>query len=140
MLKRIDHIAIAVKSLDESLETFKRLLGNGVTNITIEDVPTQKVRVAFIHFADGAKIEFLESTSPDSTVAKFLEKKGEGLHHLAFETEDIHAEVKAIAGDGFEVLNQPRVGAEDKLVSFLNPKSAHRVLIEVVGEKVAQHS
>lgn len=133
MLKRIDHIAIAVKSLDEALATFKQLIDAGVGEITIEDVPSQQVRVAFVRIGD-TKIEFLEAMSAESTVAKFIEKRGEGLHHLAFETDDIHAEVKSVAERGFEPLNSPRLGAEHKLVSFLNPKQTNRVLIELVGE------
>ncbi len=133
MLKRIDHVAIAVKNLDESLALFKTLIADGVAKVTIEDVPAQKVRVAFLHIGD-TKIEFLEATSPDSTVAKFIEKRGEGLHHLALETTDIHAEVKAVAERGFGILNEPRLGAEEKLVSFIDPKTANRVLIELVGE------
>lgn len=133
MLKRIDHIAIAVKSLDEALATFKQLIDAGVGEITIEDVPSQQVRVAFLRIGD-TKIEFLEATSAESTVAKFIEKRGEGLHHLAFETDDIYAEVKDVAARGFEPLNAPRLGAEHKLVSFLNPKQTNRVLIELVGE------
>lgn len=134
MLKRIDHVAIAVKNLDESLAVFKNLIADGVAKITIEEVPAQKVRVAFIHIGD-TKIEFLESMSPESTVAKFIEKRGEGLHHLALETTDIHQEVKDVAARGFGVLNEPRLGAEEKLVSFLDPKTANRVLIELVGGK-----
>ncbi|MFQ3596751.1 MAG: methylmalonyl-CoA epimerase [Chloroherpetonaceae bacterium] len=133
MLKRIDHVAIAVKNLDESLALFKTLIADGVAKVTIEDVPAQKVRVAFIHIGD-TKIEFLEATSPDSTVAKFIEKRGEGLHHLALETTDIHEEVKAVASRGFGILNEPRLGAEEKLVSFIDPKTANRVLVELVGE------
>jgi methylmalonyl-CoA/ethylmalonyl-CoA epimerase len=138
MLKRIDHVAIAVKSLDESLAVYKKLVDAGVAKITIEDVPAQKVRVAFLHIGD-TKIEFLEATSPDSTVAKFIEKRGEGLHHLALETDNIHTEVKDIASRGFGVLNEPRIGAEEKLVSFLDPKTTNRVLIELVGETVHQN-
>ncbi|MFN3345362.1 MAG: methylmalonyl-CoA epimerase [Chloroherpetonaceae bacterium] len=133
MLKRIDHVAIAVKSLDDSLALFKTLIADGVAKVTIEDVPAQKVRVAFLHIGD-TKIEFLEATSPESTVAKFIEKRGEGLHHLALETTDIHQEVKDIAARGFGILNEPRLGAEEKLVSFIDPKTANRVLIELVGE------
>ena len=136
MLKRIDHVAIAVKSLDETLAVYKNLISDGVAKITIEDVPAQKVRVAFLHIGD-TKIEFLEATSPESVVAKFIEKRGEGLHHLALETDEIYAEVKSIATRGFNALNEPRVGAEEKLVSFLDPKTTNRVLIELVGGKVS---
>ena len=133
MVKRIDHVAIAVKSIAETLSTYKSLIDEGVAHVSEEVVEAQKVKVAFLTIGD-TKIEFLEPLSPESTVAKFLEKRGEGLHHLALETTDIHQEVSRIGTKGFEVLNEPRPGAEGKIVSFLNPKGTNRVLIELVGE------
>lgn len=134
MFTRIDHVAIAVKSLDESLATFKQLIDAGVAKVTLEDVPAQKVKVAFLHIGD-TKIEFLEPTAPDSVVSKYLEKRGEGLHHIALETDEIYSEVEKIKSRGFEPLNEPRIGAEHRLVAFLHPKETNRVLVEIVGQE-----
>lgn len=133
MFKRIDHVAIAVKSLDDALATFRQLIEDGVAKVTLEEVPAQKVKVAFLHIGD-TKIEFLEPTSPDSVVSKYLEKRGEGLHHIALETDEIYSEVNKVKARGFEPLNEPRVGAEHRLVTFLHPKETNRVLVEIVGQ------
>ncbi|NTW49645.1 MAG: methylmalonyl-CoA epimerase [Chlorobiales bacterium] len=137
MFKRIDHVAIAVKSLDESLATFRQLIDAGVAKVTLEDVPAQKVKVAFLHIGD-TKIEFLEPTAADSVVSKFLEKRGEGLHHIALETDEIYSEVSTVKSRGFEPLNEPRVGAEHRLVAFLHPKETNRVLVEIVGQDAGE--
>jgi methylmalonyl-CoA/ethylmalonyl-CoA epimerase len=134
MFKRIDHVAIAVESIDETLATFEQLIDAGVAKITREEVPSQKVKVAFLHIGD-TKIEFLEPTAPDSVVSKYLQKRGQGLHHIALETDEIYAETKAVKERGFEPLNEPRLGAENKLVSFLHPKETGRVLVEIVGQE-----
>lgn len=134
MFKRIDHVAIAVNSLDDTIATFKQLIDSGVAEVTYEDVPAQKVKVAFIHIGD-TKIEFLEPTAPDSVVSKYLEKRGQGLHHIALETDEIYAEMDSVKSRGFNPLNEPRKGAENKLVSFLHPKETQRVLVEIVGQQ-----
>jgi len=134
MFKRIDHVAIAVNSLDDTIATFKQLIDSGVAEVTYEDVPAQKVKVAFIHIGD-TKIEFLEPTAPDSAVSKYLEKRGQGLHHIALETDEIYAEMDSVKSHGFNPLNEPRKGAENKLVSFLHPKETQRVLVEIVGQQ-----
>jgi len=134
MFKRIDHVAIAVKSIDATMATFKQLVDEGVANITYEEVPAQKVKVAFLHIGD-TKIEFLEPMAPDSTVSKYLEKRGEGLHHIALETDEIHSEVAGVKARGFNPLSDPRLGAENKLVTFLHPKETGRVLVELVGQE-----
>lgn len=137
MFKRIDHVAIAVESLDDTISTFKQLIDDGVAKITYEEVPAQKVKVAFIHIGD-TKIEFLEPTSPDSVVSKYLSKRGQGLHHIALETDEIYAESENVKARGFNPLNEPRLGAENKLVSFLHPKETGRVLVEIVGQDADQ--
>ncbi|ACF13060.1 methylmalonyl-CoA epimerase [Chloroherpeton thalassium ATCC 35110] len=137
MFKRIDHVAIAVNSIDATLATFKQLVDEGVASISYEEVPAQKVKVAFLQIGD-TKIEFLEPMAPDSTVSKYLEKRGEGLHHIALETDEIHNEVAGVKARGFNPLSDPRLGAENKLVTFLHPKETGRVLVELVGQEASK--
>ena len=132
-MKKIEHIGIAVKNLDESNLLFEKLLGTA--HYKIEEVLTEGVKTSF--FKSGPnKIELLEATSKDSPIAKFLEKKGEGIHHIAFAVEDIESEIKRLKLEGFTVLNDPEVsglkkGADNKLVAFLHPKTTNGVLIEL---------
>ncbi len=128
MLK-IEHIAIAVKDIKSSNSLFSKLLGK--ETYKEEEVAGEKVKTSFFQMGD-TKIELLESLSPDSAVAKFLEKKGEGIHHIAFEVADIKAEMKRLKQEGFELLNdEPKKGADNKLICFIHPKSANGVLIEL---------
>ncbi|MFN3393206.1 MAG: methylmalonyl-CoA epimerase, partial [Candidatus Thermochlorobacter sp.] len=131
MLIKIDHIAIAVRSLDAALETFSQLLSGSTTHITIEQLPAHHVRIAFLTLGE-TRIEFLEPLSAESPVAKFLDKYGEGVHHLAFESSDIHSDLNAAAQKNFQPLSMPTCGAEHSLVSFLHPKGLHGVLVELV--------
>lgn len=131
MLK-IEHIGIAVKKLADSNELFAKLLGE--CHYKIEEVATEHVNTSFFQIGD-AKIELLEATDPASPIAKFIEKRGEGIHHLAFEVADIEAEMKRLEGEGFRLLNEkPKRGADNKLVCFLHPKSANGVLVELCQE------
>ena len=131
-MNKIEHIGIAVKNLETSNELFEKLLG--VPHYKIEEVPSEGVRTSF--FKSGPnKIELLETTSDDGPIAKFLEKKGEGVHHIAFAVDDILAEIKRLKEEGFVVLNEvPKRGADNKLVAFLHPKTSGGVLVELCQE------
>jgi len=128
MITKIDHLGIAVRSLDESIPYYEKSLGLRCEHR--EEVPSQKVRTAFFTVGD-VHLELLEPTSPESPVAKFIEKNGEGVHHVAFATSDIHAQLNAAAASGCKLIHeQPFAGAGGKLVAFLHPKSTHGVLTE----------
>ncbi len=130
---KIEHIGIAVKSLESSNELFRKLLG--VPHYKVEGVASEGVMTSFFQTGPN-KIELLEATNPDSPIAKFIEKKGEGIHHIAFEVDDIYAEMKRLESEGFTLLNkEPKAGADNKLICFLHPKSTNGVLIELCQEK-----
>ncbi|MBU0940779.1 MAG: methylmalonyl-CoA epimerase [Flavobacteriaceae bacterium] len=131
-MRKIEHIGIAVKDLEVSNMLFAKLLG--VQSYKQEEVLSEGVMTSF--FENGPnKIELLAATSPDSPIAKFLEKKGEGIHHIAFDVEDIESEILRLKDEGFVVLNEvPKKGADNKLVAFLHPKSTNGVLIELCQE------
>ncbi|WAC00974.1 methylmalonyl-CoA epimerase [Lacinutrix neustonica] len=131
-MKKIEHVGIAVKSLEKSNALFAKLFG--APHYKIEEVASEGVNTSFFKVGDN-KIELLEATKDDSPIAKFIEKKGEGIHHIAFDVDDIHAEIKRLKAEGFTVLNEtPKKGADNKLVTFLHPKSANGVLIELCQE------
>ena len=132
MMRKIEHIGIAVKSLQESNLLFEKLLGTAAYKE--EEVASEGVKTSF--FMSGPnKIELLEATNPDSPIAKFLEKKGEGIHNIAFDVEDIFVEIERLKAEGFTVLNEtPKKGADNKLVAFLHPKTTNGVLIELCQE------
>lgn len=133
MITKIDHLGVAVKSLDESVNYYERVLGLKCEHR--EEVPAQKVRTAFFDVG-GVHLELLEPTSPESAVAKFLEKNGEGLHHIALASSDIEEQLKQAAGAGCRLINdKPFEGAGGKLVAFLHPKSTHGVLTEICAPK-----
>lgn len=126
---RIDHIGIAVKNMDESNELFRKLLGQ--SHYKIETVESEQVATSFFRIGES-KIELLEASGPESPIAKFIEKRGEGIHHIAFEVSDIRAEIERLEAEGFIPLNrEPKRGADNKLVAFLHPKSANGVLVEL---------
>ena len=128
-MEKIEHIGIAVKSLESSNELFAKLFGQ--SHYKIEEVASEGVNTSFFQVGPN-KIELLEATKPDSPIAKFIEKKGEGIHHIAFDVEDIEAEMERLRGEGFTVLNEkPKRGADNKLVCFLHPKTTNGVLIEL---------
>jgi methylmalonyl-CoA/ethylmalonyl-CoA epimerase len=132
MLK-IEHIGIAVKSLGESIPLFEKLLNTSCYKT--EEVSGEKVNTAFFQKGE-TKIELLESTTEDGVISKYIDKKGEGIHHIAFDVEDIYAEMSRLQSEGFILLNeQPKNGADNKLVCFLHPKSTNSVLIELCQEK-----
>jgi methylmalonyl-CoA/ethylmalonyl-CoA epimerase len=131
-MKKIEHIGIAVKNLEVSKDLYEKLLG--VAPYKEEEVLSEGVKTSFFK-AGPNKIELLESTTADGPIAKFLEKKGEGIHHIAFEVDDIVAELIRLKQEGFIILNEtPKKGADNKLVAFVHPKSTHGVLIELCQE------
>lgn len=132
MMNKIEHIGIAVKSLETSNVLFEKLLG--VPCYKQEEVASEGVKTSF--FMNGPnKIELLEATNPESPIAKFIEKKGEGIHHIAFDVTDIVAEIERLKSEGFVVLNEtPKKGADNKLVAFLHPKGTNGVLVELCQE------
>ncbi|MFN8252439.1 MAG: methylmalonyl-CoA epimerase [Ferruginibacter sp.] len=132
MLKA-EHIGIAVKELATSVPIFEKLLNTPCYKT--ETVESEKVNTAFFKKGE-TKIELLESSQPDGVIAKFIEKKGEGMHHIAFEVADIYAEMERLKNEGFTLLNeQPKNGADNKLVCFLHPKGTNGVLVELCMEK-----
>jgi methylmalonyl-CoA/ethylmalonyl-CoA epimerase len=126
---RVEHIGIAVKNMAESEKLFEILLGTGCYKKEV--VESEKVTTAFFQKGE-TKIELLESSDPEGVIAKFIEKKGEGLHHIAFEVEDIKAEMERLKSQGFKLLmEEPKQGADNKLICFVHPKSANGVLLEL---------
>ena len=132
MINKIEHIGIAVKDIKKSNELFEKLFGK--PHYKIEEVVSEGVKTSF--FKVGAnKIELLEATDEDSPIAKFIDKRGEGIHHIAFKVNDIETEISRLKEEGFVVLNEkPKIGADNKLVVFLHPKSTNGVLIELCQE------
>lgn len=130
MMNKIEHIGIAVKDLDAANKTYAALLG--AENYKTETVESEGVETSFFRIGES-KIELLAATHEESPIAKFIGKRGEGIHHIAFEVEDIKAEMARLQNEGFVLLNeQPKKGADNKLVAFLHPKSSHGVLVELV--------
>ena len=131
-MQRIEHIGIAVRSLSESNSTYEKLLG--IAPYKIETVESEHVKTSFFRVGEN-KIELLESANEASAIGKFMEKRGEGIHHVAFAVEDIRAEMKRLKDAGFTLLNEePKRGADNKWVCFVHPKNAHGVLIELCEE------
>lgn len=131
-MKHVEHIGIAVKNLEISIPLFEKLLNTSCYKT--ESVPSEQVDTAFFK-TGGTKIELLKSTSADGVIARFIDKKGEGIHHIAFEVADIRAEMKRLQEAGFVLLNaEPKAGADNKLVCFLHPKNTNAVLIEICQE------
>lgn len=129
---KIEHIGIAVADMEQAVKTYEQLLQTPCYKK--EQVASEGVETAFFQLADS-KIELLEAMHDESPIAKFIHKKGEGIHHIAFEVEDIVAEMKRLSALGYQVLNEvPKKGADNKLVCFLHPKSAHGVLVELCQE------
>ncbi|MCW5899851.1 MAG: methylmalonyl-CoA epimerase [Flavobacteriales bacterium] len=132
---RVEHIGIAVKDLEAAEELYTRLLGEGPYKR--EEVASEGVVTSFFRTGPN-KIELLESTRPDGPIAKAIEKRGEGIHHIAFEVADIRAEMARLKAEGFVLLNEePKPGADNKLVCFVHPKSAGGVLVELCQQRVA---
>ena len=128
-MNKVEHIGIAVKSLNEASVIYEKLLGTA--SYKTESVASENVKTTFFQVGEN-KIELLEATSEDSPIQKFIEKRGEGVHHIAFDVKDIHAEMERLKKEGFVLLNdQPKQGADNKLVCFVHPKNTNGVLIEL---------
>ncbi len=131
-MQKIEHIGIAVKNLQESNSLFEKLLGR--SHYKTEKVASEHVETSFFRTGQS-KIELLQATHPDSAIAKYIEKYGEGVHHVAFAVTDIYAEMERLRKEGFRILNEtPKKGADNKLVCFVHPKSANGVLVELCQE------
>ena len=131
-MKKIEHIGIAVKNLEASNNLYSKLFGE--LPYKTETVESEHVNTSFFRVGDN-KIELLEATSEDSAIARFIDKNGEGIHHIAFDVEDIEAEIIRLKNEGFRIINEvPKRGADNKLVVFLHPKSTNGVLIELCQE------
>jgi methylmalonyl-CoA epimerase len=136
MLKKINHIAIAVKDVEESARFFQEIIG--LEGGLIEDIENFEVRVAFFSLG-GVKIELVEPLNPESGLAKYLEKKGEGIHHIAIEVDDVTSALEHYRSKGVELIHQaPEPGAHDTLVAFLHPKSTRGVLLELCQQAPTQ--
>ncbi|MBK8494996.1 MAG: methylmalonyl-CoA epimerase [Chitinophagaceae bacterium] len=132
-MQKVEHIGIAVKELALSIPLFEKLLNTACYKT--EFVEREKVNTAFFQKGE-TKIELLESTDPDGVIARFIERKGEGLHHIAFDVTDILSEMKRLQAEGFVLLNEePKPGADNKMVCFLHPKGTNGVLIELCQER-----
>lgn len=130
---KIEHLGIAIKSLETSDNLFAKLLGK--SSYKQESVEREGVTTSFYQLGES-KIELLEATNPESPIAKFIDKKGEGIHHVAFGVEDIRAEIERLKAEGFVFISEePKDGADNKLVVFLHPKSTNGVLVELCQEK-----
>ncbi|WP_373520226.1 methylmalonyl-CoA epimerase [Aquiflexum sp.] len=133
-MRKIEHLGIAVRDLQKSNELFRKLLGSA--HYKTEKVEGEGVITAFFLIGD-TKIELLEATRGDSPISKFIEKKAEGIHHIAFDVEDIFKEMERLRAEGFEILNDiPKEGADNKLVVFLHPRSTNGVLVELCQDKL----
>ncbi|QEK51602.1 methylmalonyl-CoA epimerase [Pedobacter aquae] len=131
-MKKLDHVGIAVKSLKDAIPVFEAIMNTKVYKE--EDVVEQQVKTVFLQ-AGESKVELLAALSDESAIAKFLNKRGEGVHHLAFEVDDIFEEIKRLQALGYELINpEPRKGADDKWIAFLHPKNTNGVLIEICQE------
>lgn len=132
-MRKIEHIGIAVKDLSKANEVFEKLLGR--KNYKVEHVDSEYVRTSFYQIGES-KIELLEASNANSAIAKYLEKNREGIHHIAFDVEDIYAEIERLKTEGFIFISDtPKQGADNKLVVFIHPKSANGLLVELCQEK-----
>lgn len=132
MLEKIEHIGIAIKNMDEAELIYEKLLGTAPYKR--EEVTSESVMTSFFMVGEN-KIELLSATSDNSAIHKFIEKKGEGIHHIAFEVEDIYEEMERLRQEGFIILNEePKKGADNKLICFVHPKGTHGVLVELCQE------
>ncbi|TDI46510.1 MAG: methylmalonyl-CoA epimerase [Acidobacteria bacterium] len=130
---RLDHVGVAVRSLEEALAPYEK--GLGLTVVDIEELPTEKVRVAFLPMGD-TRLEFLEPTGDDSPIARFLQRRGEGIHHLCFQVDDLEATLERLRKAGVELVDEkPRAGAGGSRVAFIHPRGMAGVLVELVEKE-----
>jgi methylmalonyl-CoA/ethylmalonyl-CoA epimerase len=132
-MRKIEHLGLAVENLEQAIETYEKLLNTKCYKI--EEVQSEFVRTAFFKIGES-KIELLEATDKQSAIAKYISKKGPGIHHIAFDVDDIDAEIKRLKNEGFELIHEsPKDGADNKRIAFLHPKSTEKMLIELCMEK-----
>ncbi|HCY46968.1 MAG TPA: methylmalonyl-CoA epimerase [Flavobacteriales bacterium] len=132
-MNKVEHIGIAVKSLKDSEIIFQDILGT--ESYKMESVTSENVNTLFFQLGE-TKIELLEATSEDSPIAKFIEKKGEGLHHIAFHVDDIQEKIEELKEKGYRMIHDvPKAGADDKIIAFMHPKSSNGVLVELCADK-----
>ncbi|MGB8658151.1 MAG: methylmalonyl-CoA epimerase [Candidatus Zixiibacteriota bacterium] len=131
-LNKIDHIGIAVKDIKEASKFYKDVFGCKISEET--EVPDRKLRIAFTDIS-GVELEFLMATDKESTIAKFIDKRGEGIHHICFEVDDVDKAAEELEGESVELVDKPRIGAGGTKIVFLQPKSTHGVLIELKGKQ-----
>ena len=132
-MRKIEHVGLAVENMDEAIKTFEILLNTSCYKL--EEVISEHVKTAFFQVGES-KIELLEANDQSSAIAKFIAKKGRGIHHIAFDVENIELEIKRLSENGFELIHQsPKSGADNKLIAFLHPKSTEGILIELCQEK-----
>jgi len=132
-MNKVEHIGIAVKDIESAIKTYETLLNTSCYKT--ESVESEGVKTAFFKTGEN-KIELLEATNENSAIAKFIEKKGEGIHHIAFDVDDIVSEIERLRNAGFTILNeQPKQGADNKLICFVHPKNTNGVLIELCQER-----
>ena len=129
MIKGLDHVAIIVNDLDESVPIYERILG--VKPISVKDVPAQNVRVAFFEVGNGVDVELIQPTKADSGVARFLEKRGQGVHHICFKVDDVDKELSTMAGKGIELIDRRGRNEITGRIGFIHPRSTGGVLIEL---------
>lgn len=133
MIRKIEHLGIAVSNMDEALKIYEDLLEQSCYKV--ETVESEFVKTAFIQVGES-KLELLEATHPDSSIAKFLEKRGQGFHHVAFDVENIDDEIERLIAKGFELINTTaKDGADNKRIAFLHPKSTNGLLVELCQER-----
>ena len=133
-MKKVEHIGIAVKDLNKANLLFEKLFNQ--SHYKVEVVDSEGVFTSFFQLGE-TKIELLQAIDPNSAISKFIDKRGEGIHHIAFEVEDINSEMKRLQSEGFELIHiEPKDGADNKKICFLNPKNSNGVLIELCQEKV----
>lgn len=134
MIKKVEHIGIAVKNLNESNLLFQKLFGK--EHYKVEAVESEGVSTSFFMLGE-TKIELLEASNENSAIAKFIEKKGEGIHHIAYEVDDLDQEMNRLKSEGFDIINaEPKNGADNKRICFLHPKSTNGVLVELCQERI----
>ncbi|MES2588508.1 MAG: methylmalonyl-CoA epimerase [Bacteroidota bacterium] len=132
-MRKIEHLGIAVKNIGESIKIYESLLNTSCYKQ--EEVVSEGVITAFFQMGES-KIELLQATNPDSPIAKFIEKKGQGIHHIAFDVDDIEKEITRLESEGFELINKtPKNGADNKIIAFLHPKSTDGILVELCQER-----
>lgn len=128
-MKKIEHLGLAVENIDSAIETFEKLLNTKCYKV--EEVSSEAVKTAFFKIGES-KIELLEATDKSSAIAKYIEKKGPGIHHIAFDVENLESEIKRLKNEGFILIHEsPKDGADNKKIAFLHPKSTEKMLIEL---------